>query len=410
MEARRRFLDILSQIVGALHVFRENGFNAEPVEDLWTREANLTLLLRRYEELTDDDKTAIESEWVELGEVTNQADALHFLSRELYERFAVNPGLRDLQAFEEADTDPLHRFDGGPRLALVRNEAEATERTGDTLDSLDVTLDAIPTAVLDDVRTDQEAELSSPELAVLDGVLNSSRDKASTSDDDDDPLTAQDVIWTWQILCSMYEQVYGQPPDEAAGKALFAGLGQDDGVRGHLKLVPQESEERAEATNSSFVGPVQLPDTLVESEHAKRPKMMRRLVTVGGALSAVAALALAIVLSQSATPRSSTTTNNKARPLPLPEDRSSSCLPADETALTPHSPAAAIPARHVDTVVLERKNKPNLRVTVTEENADSPPVKEPEKRVRVLNLEHHRGTTVELDADDDLRLTWEGPR
>ena len=266
MDARRRFLRILGNTIGELPVLRVEGFNAEPDEHLLTWEVDITLLYREYEALADSDKEAIEEEWIALGIAMDNANLVHFSTRALYGRIAGKLGLRDLEAFEEADTDPMHQVAGATRLTVVRNEADVELPTHD----VDSTSNAVPVEVLDDVRQDERLEQKRGFLALLDslGVEDSGDDATLTDDEDGDALTAGDVALTGLLYRNMYERFYGRPP------ARF------DDTR------PAQNQDSPENCNADVAN---IATALPDSEEARRP---RPIAIYAAAVSLVAAVSL----------------------------------------------------------------------------------------------------------------------
>ena len=434
MDARRRFLLILGHVISDLPVLWMEGFNTEPDADLQTVAVDITLLYPQYEALADSDKEAIEDEWAALGIALSNTNLVHFSTRDLYDRIAVKFGFRDPEVFEDADTDPMHQVGGATRLAVVRNEVDADLPTYDA----DTTLDAVPVEVLDDVRQDERLEQKRGFQALLEslGVADSGDEGTSTDPADGDTLTAGDVALTGLLYRNMYEQFYGRPP--ASFDSTTSDQSQSRGSGGHLQLVVQQ--ESVEAGDSGFVGPVlaTVPERLGESTRTNRygASSRGRIVAVGGALTAVAALALAVLLPQTTAPESIQTSSPAAvqtTPLPISErdyptcepvmanERSAPAVasPASEPVAVEQAPIATPPKRRKVSkvnivkesggVLIRREDEPDLMVRVQEVDEDGQAVKGAElpEPLHSVDMKAMSGIGLEFPITSRASLTME---
>lgn len=96
MEATQHFLQTLSRVVSGVPVFTTGGSESAPHDELRTVENDISLLYRRYEALTEAIKAKIEQEWAEFGVYLENANTVHFITRELFHRIAAR--LREAEA------------------------------------------------------------------------------------------------------------------------------------------------------------------------------------------------------------------------------------------------------------------------------------------------------------------------
>lgn len=175
------------------------------------------------------------------------------------------------------------------------------------------------------------------------------------------------------------------------------------------------------------VGPAELAD---EATQAASPR--RRLAAIGATAVAVAALVLAVLLPESPTSRTPTPIRmglSAPTPLPISAEEYAMCevsaapvappAPAMDAASRP-APALAQPSRSVqrkarperrksaeeqfvkdiDTVIVRREGKPNLKVTVTELPNDIASRDNIPQRARTVNLRSIAGYGLEIPVDD----------
>ena len=316
MDEAHRFLEKLSDVVGDLPVLRTDGFNAEPHVLLLTLEADVSELGVRYEALSAADKAKTELVWIELGTMIDNANTVHFTSREIFDRFAADLGF-EYEDFDDLPTEPIPR-----QLALVRN----TPHDG----------------------TDMS-----------DGVV------------------VQQVRQT-----------------------------RDD--RGRVELAPPLPTL---PYGPAFVGPVPVPEDI------KPGGNKRRLAAIGGTLAAMAALALAMLMPEpQPVPTKPLTVTAPIQKLPLSANDFPTCEPTEHPAQNRPAAAMVTPKRRktsktqfvkdTDSVVIRRKNKPTLKVTVTEVADESP--SKPE-RVHVLDVGNSQGMGFAIPVDESLQITLEIP-
>ena len=132
MEQSQRFLEHVARMLGELPYMFTDGA-AEPPDDCpWAMSAiDTTIVRREYALLPELLKHTIEPEWVELGVLLHNTNAVQGQSIDLYRRIAdklnvdLNASVDADEDFDDAPTKPLHRHNGHTRLTVVRNEAES---------------------------------------------------------------------------------------------------------------------------------------------------------------------------------------------------------------------------------------------------------------------------------------------
>ena len=133
--------------------------------------------------------------------------------------------------------------------------------------------------------------------------------------------------------------------------------------------------------------------------------------------------AVFVASPESRSSRTSTaTTAPISTPLPATDWEQATCQPAAETSPELPAPALSTPQRRkatkvelprdTDTIILHRKNQPDLRVSVTEEPAVSNPARNPPpakaaERTHSINLEAFAGKDIQFGVGADVRITME---